>query len=148
MGSMRSRYLYTIFHYGNDIYSSSYIHQDSTNVQSASMFYGIVASPPPVGNFLVPPYTLLSEPTILPSSLILGGGLPVTQLQTGVWRWWITVSFSSTMILVTPLPYVLFGVYGIYSGKVTGNETIINYDDMDAYLYICGKSSPYWIVIQ
>ena len=142
MGSMRSLYLYTTFHFGNDIYSYYYIPQDSNNAQSASIFYGLVASPPPVGNFLLPPYILLSEPTILPSSLILGGGLPVPQCQTGIWCWWITVSFSSTMLLVTPIPYVLFGVYGIYLRIVTGNETIINYYDLDASLYICGKSSP------
>ena len=106
---------------------------------SALIFYSIVYPPQPFGNldvpFLLPSFPFLSVSTILTFSLILDSGLPATQLQTGIWNWWITVSFSYTMIPATP---VLFGVSGIYSVIMAGNKTCIISDVLGSSLALCG----------
>ena len=69
----------------------------------------------------------------MPYSVILDGGLPAPQFRTGIWPWRINVIFSSTMLSMLSLPFLLFCV----SGVATGNETGINYDVFGAFFYLC-----------
>ena len=73
---------------------------------------GIVDSSPPQLGTLVRPYysyiSLLYASTILPSSLVSGGGMSAPQFWSEIFSWWITVSFSSNTINIIILPYVFF----------------------------------------
>ena len=104
----------------------------------ASTFSGLVASPPLVGNIVV--YFLflsLHSPyvsTVLPSSRIFDCGFPAPHCWHGICHLWITVFFSSTVLSLMPLSYMLFCVSWI----MTGNETGSPIDFLGAYLDICG----------
>ena len=71
---------------------------------------GIMDSSPPQLGTLVRPYysyiSLLYASTILPSSLVSGGGMSAPQFWSEIFSWWITVSFSSNTINIIILPYV------------------------------------------
>ena len=67
------------------------------------------------------------------SSRILDGGWPAPQCWTGIWRWWITVLFSSIVLSILSLFSVLFCVCGI----ATGNETDSPYDVLVSSLAPC-----------
>ena len=64
--------------------------------------------------------------------------IPAPECWTGIWLWWITISFGYTMLSVLPLPSILFGVSIIYSGIVNVNETGIPYDLFCASLSLFG----------
>ena len=70
---------------------------------------------------------------ILSSYGILDVGLPETQCWYGIWHWWITVYFSTTMLSILHMSSMLFGASGIDSDNETGT-----YDVLGESLDICG----------
>ena len=88
------------------------------------MFSGFVASPPPVGNnavyFLLLSFFAPYVYTVMPFSVILGVGLTAPQFWPGIWHWWITVFFSSTVLYMLPLTSMLVCVSEIATGYETG----------------------------
>ena len=104
----------------------------------ASIFSVLVASPPPIGNFDV--YCLplyFSSPSMstnIPSSVILDVFFLAPHCHTGIWSWWITAIFSSSVLSMLSLSSILFCVCGI----VTGNETGFPSISLIASLDLCG----------
>ena len=101
-------------------YSITHEHMGS---YKAFIFSGIVAPPPPIGNISVsfPPLSFYSPyvSTVMTYSIILDGGLPAPKRRPGVWRWWITDLFSSTVLSML----YLYSVLCCFSGIVTGDES-------------------------
>ena len=120
--STGSRYSSTIFQSVKGMSSSSSVPHESMDAYNDSIFYRIVASPSYVGNLSI--YSLflsfpsLSVSTILTSSATFDGGLPDPQCWPSIWRWWITVLFSNTILSVITLPSLLFCVSRIFSDVV------------------------------
>ena len=71
--------------------------------------------------------------TVMTSSVILYGGLPVPRYWPGIRHWWITVFFGLIMLSMLPLTSVLFLVYGI----TIDNETVSSSDVFIASLDLC-----------
>ena len=118
-------------------YYSSITH-DCTDEYKDSIFSGLVVSPHPVRNTTVS-FILLylfspSVSTVTNSSVILDDGLPEPRCWLGIWRWWITIFFSSNVLYIMPLTSVLFCVYGI----TTGNESVSPSGVWGASLSLCG----------
>ena len=118
------------------LYSYSIPH-DSANAYKDSIFSGFMASPPPVGNptvyFLLFSFSSPSVSTIKTSSVILCGVLPSPKCLPGIFHWCITVFFSSTLLSILPLTYVLFFVSDIATSNETGNLS----DVLGNFLDIC-----------
>ena len=87
-GSTGSRYSPNPFRDGKGMSSSSSVPHSRTYAYKASIFYGFVASPPPVGgttlSFLLLSFSSPSVSTLLPSSVILDGELPAPQYWPGI----------------------------------------------------------------
>ena len=117
--------------------TSSSVPHDRTYAYKATISSGFVASPPPVGDttfyFLLFYFSSLSMSTVLPFSVIFGGDLPVPQRWPGIWRWWITVIFNSTLLLLLTLSSTFYCFHWIE----TGNESGIPSDVLSASLALC-----------
>ena len=138
LGSTGSQYPSTPFQSGKGMSSSSSAPYDRMDAYKASIFYGFMASPPPVGNTTLP-FLLLSfssptVSTVLPSSVILDGDLPATQFWPGIWRWRITVFFSSTLLFLLLMSFML----SCFTWIGNGNETGIPSDFLGYSLALCG----------
>ena len=79
-------------------------------------------------------FYLPSVSTLFPSSVILDGDLLAPQYGPGVWQFWISVFFSSTVIFLIPLYLVLFCVSWIATDNETGSPS----DVLGASLALCG----------
>ena len=138
VGLIWSQYSSTPFQSGKGMMSYSSLNHERTDAYEASIFYGLVASPPPVGNifmsFLLLCFYSPSVSTAVPSSLILGGGFPTPQLRPGIWRWCITILFSSMLLSMLSLSSVLFCVSEITTGNETGSPSDVLGDSLD----LCG----------
>ena len=136
--STKSRYSSTPFQYETGMSSSSSVHHDHADAYKASIFSGFVASPQPVRNttlyFLLLSFSSPYVSTIFPSSEILDGDIPAPQCWPGIWRWWITVLFSSTVLLLMPLSFMLSSFFWIATGKENGSP----YDVLGDSLDLCG----------
>ena len=112
-------------HYRKDAYKSS-------------IFSRFVDYPPPVENiifyYLLLSFSSLSMSTILTSSAILDGDLPLPQFCSEIWSWWITVFFSSTVIFLLPLSLMLSCFPCIDNFNETGSPS----DFLVASLDLCG----------
>ena len=110
VGPRESWYSPTPFQVGKCMSSSSYLPHDCTYAYKASIFSGFVDSPPPVGNtifyFILLSFYSLYVSTVMPSSVILDGDLPVSQWWSGIWCWRITAFFSSTLIFLLLLSFM------------------------------------------
>ena len=138
MVSTGSRHSSNPFHYAKGMISYSSIPHDRTDACKASVFSRFVASPPFVGNTTV--YFILvlfSSPyvsTILPSSAVFNGDLPAPQCWPGIWRWWIIVFSSSSLIFLLPMSFV----FSCFTWIEFGNETGSPSDALVASVYLCG----------
>ena len=54
---------------------------------------------------------------------ILYGGLPASQFWPGICSWCIIILFSSTVICMLSLYFVIFCVFVIYTGNETGSHS-------------------------
>ena len=111
----------------------------------ASIFSEFVASPPPVGDyvlsFILLSYYSPSLSTVLSYSKILDSGLPAPQCWSGIWIWWITI-FSFTVIFLLHISLILSFVYWIATGNESGSPSGVLGDP----LALCGTiiSSLNW----
>ena len=112
VGSTVSRYSSTLLQYVKGMPHSSFLHHEQIDAYKAYIFFGVVTSPPPVGNnsvcFLLLYFFYLSMSVSIPFSVISVGGFPERQCQPDIWRWWITDVFSTTVISLLPLSSVIF----------------------------------------
>ena len=119
------------------LYSSS-VPYDHDNSHKSSIFSGFVASPTPVRNtnlsFLLLSFSYLFVSTVLPPSTIFYSKLHAPQCWPGIWRLWITLLFSSTVLSLLTLSFMLSSISCI----VTGNETGSPYDTLGDSLDFCG----------
>ena len=140
LGSTGSRYSSTPFQSGKGIPSSYCMPHDRMDAYKASIFPGFLASPPPVGNttfsflLLFPPSPTVS--TVLPSSAIFYGDLPAPQFWPGIWRWWITVFYSSTLLFLI----LLYFVFSCFPWIGNDNETVSPSDLLGDSLALLGTS--------
>ena len=113
-------------------YSSSVPH-DRTDEYKSSIFSGFAASPPSVGNtnfsFILLLFSSPTVSTVFTSSEILDGDLPAPQCWPGIWCWWDTVFFSSTLLFL-----ILFSCFPWIEN---GNETESPYGILGASLDLC-----------
>ena len=97
-----------------------------------------MASPPPIGNtnlsFLLLSFSSLSVSTILIYSEFLDGDLPAPQWWPGIWRWWTTIFFSYTVILLLHLSFMLSSFSWIANGNETGSPSGV----LGVSLALCG----------
>ena len=109
--------------------SSYSIPHTRTDTYKYSIFYGIVASTVPVGNisisFLLISFTSHYVSTFPTFSVILDDCLPSLQCWPGIWHWWITAFFSSTVLYMLPLHSVWIFVSRIATGNETGSTSDI-----------------------
>ena len=138
LGSTGSRYSSTPFKSGKGMSSYYSEPHDHTDTYKASIFYGFVAPPPPVRNtnfsfFLLSFYSPTFS-TILPSFANLDGDLPEPQFWPGIWRWWVTVFFSSTLLFLLLLSFVFYCFTWIENGDETGIPSDVLVDSLS----ICG----------
>ena len=95
-------------------------------------------SPPTVGNTTL--YLILlyfsspSVSTVVPSYIILDIDLPAPQWWPGIWRLWITVLLSFTLIFLLPLSFM----FSCFTWIETGNENGSPSDVLGVYLDLCG----------
>ena len=138
VGSTGSRYSSTPFQLGKGMLSSSSVPHDCKDAYKSYIFSGFVASPPPVENvtfyFILLPFSSLSVSNVLPYSIILEVNLPTPQFRPGIKSWWITVFFSSTLLLLL----LLYLMFSCFSCIKTGNETGSPSDFLGASLDLCG----------
>ena len=95
---------------------SYYVPHVRMDAYKASIFYGLVASPPPVGIFLCIFPPLISLPVCVHRHALLHhlyGVLSAYQFWNGIWRWDITLLFSSTILSILSLSSVLFLSLGL-----------------------------------
>ena len=119
------RYSSTPFHDGKGMLPSYSLPHDRTDEYTAPIFSGFMASPPPVGNntfpFLLLSFSSLSVSTVFPSSIYFYSDLPAPQYWPGIWCWWITAFFGSTLIFLL----LLSSMFSCFPWIETGNETVI-----------------------
>ena len=125
VGPMGSQYSSTTFQYLNGIPSYYSVPHDHTNAYNYSIFSGLVISPPPVVkismSFFFLSDTFLYVFIIIPYPFNFNIVLTSPWWWHGIWSLWITIYFSSTILYIMLLSYVLFGVSGILSGMGNSN---------------------------
>ena len=72
-------------------------------------------------------------PTVDITANDLYGYLPAPQCWPGIWRWWITVFFSSTILFLLPLSLMI----SCFTYIETLNETVSPSDVLGASLALC-----------
>ena len=131
--------------------SSSSVTHDRTDAYKSSIFSGCLDSPPPAGNntfyFLLLSFSSPNVSTVLPSSAIFDGDLPVPQCWPGIWRWWITVFFSSTLMFLLLLYFILSYFPWIDNGNGTVSPSDVLGDSLALFGNIisslnCSPRSP------
>ena len=125
VGSTGYRYSSTPFQDVKVMALSSSVPHDRTYAYKASIFSGFLASYPPVGNtafsFLILSLSLLSVSTVLPSSVILYGDLSASHFWNRIWRWWIPLFFSPTLLFLLLLSFMFSCFSLIENDKKTGS---------------------------
>ena len=130
----------SILHELTDAYKVSIFYglDERTDAYKVSLFYGLVASPTFVVNiavyFLLLYSSSLSVSTKIPFYVILDYVLPAPQFRPGIWCWWISVLFNSTMLFIIILSSVLFCFYRI----ATANDTVSPSSALVDSLDLCG----------
>ena len=112
LGSTGYWYSSNPFKSGKYVLSYYFIPQDRMDAYKASIFCNYFHSLPPVGNttlsFLLIYFYSTPVSTILPSYKIVDSYLTAPPLWPGIWRWYITMFFSSIMLSLLPLFSLLF----------------------------------------
>ena len=138
VGSTGSWYSSTPLQVVKCVLSSSSVPHDRTDAHTLSIFSGFVDSPPPVRkttlSFLLLHFSSPSVSNFLPSSTIFDDDLPAPQCWPGIWSLWITVFFSSTLILLITLSFMWL----CFSWIATDNETGSPSDVLGASLDLFG----------
>ena len=75
--------------------------------------------------FLLLSFSSPSMSTVMHSSVVLDSGLPVPHYWPDIWCWWITIFFSSTMLFILPLSYILCCVSGIATDNEIGSTSSV-----------------------
>ena len=140
VGSTGSWYSSTPFQIGKGMLSYSSMPCERKNAYKASIFSGFVVSPPPVRNtplsFLILSFSSPYVSTVLPSSEILDGDLPPPHFWPGILRWCITVLFSSTVLFLMYISFMISCFPYIY----TNNETVAPSDVLGDSLSLWGTT--------
>ena len=142
VGSTGSQYSSTPFHVRKVMLTSSSVPHDCTYVYNPTMKFVFVDSPPPVQNttlsFLLLTFSSPAVSAVLPYSNFLDCDLPPPQCWPGIRRWWINVFFSSTLLFLMPLYFVLSCFPWIDTDSENGSPS----NSLGASLDLCGVIIP------